>query len=215
MLSSADILQIANVVGPIVVLLFLLCFEACSSYLMSSSRNVWNVPPFSTALPKQLNLVPRTCRLTVQFSGIYTALYTECKYGRPLGQPWSSCAQERLVRPREFFLTARLSDWVDRYGLIRVVASLGTTKRFYSNRNYLYFPENLFTKKVKDSRDSARRWDALHSKSAKVQVQVQVQVVASLALEEMTHESIWMKEFSQEMVLFHDACIVCYLSNKR
>ena len=83
------------------------------------------------------------------------------------------------------------------------------------NRNYLYFPENLFTKKVKDSRDSARRWDALHSKSAKVQVQVQVQVVASLALEEMTHESIWMKEFSQEMVLFHDACIVCYLSNKR
>ena len=59
-----------------------------------------------------------------------------------------------------------------------------------------------------------RRGDGKHF-TAKVQVQVQVQVVASLALEEMTHESIWMKEFSQEMVLFHDACIVCYLSNKR
>ena len=50
--------------------------------------------------------------------------------------------------------------------MLRVVASLGTTKRFYSNRNYLYFPENLFTKKVKDSRESARRWEALHSESA-------------------------------------------------
>ena len=50
--------------------------------------------------------------------------------------------------------------------MLRVVASLGTTKRFYSNRNYLYFPENLFTKKAKDSRDSARRWEALHSESA-------------------------------------------------
>ena len=28
--------------------------------------------------------------------------YTECKYGGSLGQPGSSCAKARLVRPREF-----------------------------------------------------------------------------------------------------------------
>ena len=29
-------------------------------------------------------------------------VYTECKYGGPLGRPGSSCAKARLVRPREF-----------------------------------------------------------------------------------------------------------------
>ena len=41
---------------------------------------------------------------------------------------------------------------------------------------------DLFTKKVKDSCDSARRWEALYSES----------VLASLALDEKTHESILM-----------------------
>ena len=42
------------------------------------------------------------------------------------------------------------------------------------------FPRSLFTKKVKDSCDSVRRWEALYSES----------VLASLALDERTHESI-------------------------
>ena len=29
-------------------------------------------------------------------------IYTECKYGGPLGRPGSSCAKARLVRPPEF-----------------------------------------------------------------------------------------------------------------
>ena len=41
------------------------------------------------------------------------------------------------------------------------------------------------------------------------------QAIALLALKERTRGSIWMKEFSQEMVLFHDVCMVCYLSSKR
>ena len=41
------------------------------------------------------------------------------------------------------------------------------------------------------------------------------QVISLLALEERTRGSIWMKEFSQEMVLFHDVCMVCSLSSKR
>ena len=31
-----------------------------------------------------------------------TSVYTECKYGGPLGWPGSSCAKARLVRPQEF-----------------------------------------------------------------------------------------------------------------
>ena len=188
MFSSADILQIANVVGPIVVLLFLLCFEACSSYPMSSSRNVWNVPPFSTALPKQLNLVPRTCRLTVQFSGIYAALYTECKYGRPLGQPWSSCAQERLVRAQEFCFDGAIEsidmvcfELLLRWAPPRDFTLTGTTFTF----------QKIFSQR-KLRIHAIRRGDGKHFTA---KVQVQVQVVASLALEEMTLESIWMKEF--------------------
>ena len=35
---------------------------------------------------------------------------TECKYGRPLGHPASSCAKVRLVRPQEFCFDSRLSN---------------------------------------------------------------------------------------------------------
>ena len=54
--------------------------------------------------------------------------YTECKYGGSLGRPGSSCAKARLVRPREFVLTARLSDSVDLYGFLRVVTCLRAIK---------------------------------------------------------------------------------------
>ena len=74
-------------------------------------------------------------------------------------------------------------------------------KRFYSSLNYLYFPRDLFTKKVKDSCHLVQRREALYCKNASV--------LASLALEERMHESIWIKEFLQEMVLFHDVCMVC------
>ena len=33
---------------------------------------------------------------------LFTQTYTECKYGRPLGRPGSSCLKARLVRPKEF-----------------------------------------------------------------------------------------------------------------
>ena len=81
-------------------------------------------------------------------------------------------------------------------------------RRFYSSWNYLYFPWDLFKKKVKDSWYSAQQWETLYRKNAIV--------FASLALEERMHESIWIKEFFQEMVLFHDVYMVCnYLSSKR
>ena len=54
MFSSANILQVADVVLRVVSLLFLL-FLASSSPIWSS-RNEWNVPPFHTVLAKQLNL---------------------------------------------------------------------------------------------------------------------------------------------------------------
>ena len=54
MFSSANILQVADVVRRVVSLLFLL-FLASSSPICSS-RNEWNVPPFHIVLAKQLNL---------------------------------------------------------------------------------------------------------------------------------------------------------------
>ena len=61
--SSANILQIADVALRVVFLLFLPCFKL---FLPSSySWNEWNVRHFSSSRPKQLNLVPRSSRLTV------------------------------------------------------------------------------------------------------------------------------------------------------
>ena len=37
-------------------------------------------------------------RCAIVFHSCYTWLYTECKYGGPLGRPGSSCAKARLVR---------------------------------------------------------------------------------------------------------------------
>jgi len=54
MFSSANILQVANVVRPVVF--FLLLLFLASSSPICSSRNEWNVPPFRTVLAKQLNL---------------------------------------------------------------------------------------------------------------------------------------------------------------
>ena len=65
------------------------------------------------------------------------------------------------------------------------------------------FPRS-FHKKVKDSCDSVGRLEALNSES----------VLASLAFQERTHESSRMKKFLQEMVVFQDVCMVCYLFNK-
>ena len=42
-----------------------------------------------------LNVIEDVC----YFLGV---LYTECKYGGPLGRPGSSCAKARLMRPQEF-----------------------------------------------------------------------------------------------------------------
>ena len=62
--SSANILLIADVVPQVVLLMLLL------------SRNEWNVPPFCTHYQKQPNLVPRSSRLTVQYSGNYAVKLT-------------------------------------------------------------------------------------------------------------------------------------------
>ena len=62
-------------------------------------------------------------------------LYTECKYGGPLGRPGSSCMKARLVRPQEF-CWLRVNETIE---LLRAWAP--PKKRFYSSWNYLYFPE--------------------------------------------------------------------------
>ena len=65
--SSANILQISDVDLRVFFLMFLLFLaiispsSSCSSY----SWNEWNVRHFSSSQPKQLNLVPRSSRLTV------------------------------------------------------------------------------------------------------------------------------------------------------
>ena len=59
--SSANILQIPDVALRVAVLAMFLAIISPSSY----SWNVWDVPHFLFLQPKPLNLVPRTCRLTV------------------------------------------------------------------------------------------------------------------------------------------------------
>ena len=46
---------------------FCSCYVLGSSSAISSSRNVWNVPPFCTALPKEHNLIPRASLLPLFF----------------------------------------------------------------------------------------------------------------------------------------------------
>ena len=53
MFSSANILQVANVVRRVVFFLFLLFLA--SSWPICSSRNEWNIPPFRTLLANQFN----------------------------------------------------------------------------------------------------------------------------------------------------------------
>ena len=47
-----------------------------NSSLILSSRNEWNVRPFCTHYQNQPNLVPRSSRLTVQYSGNYAVKLT-------------------------------------------------------------------------------------------------------------------------------------------
>ena len=56
----------------------------------------------------------------------------------------------------------------------------GHQKEDFTLAGIALLSRDLFTKKVEDSCDSARRWEALYSES----------VLASLALDERTHESI-------------------------
>ena len=46
---------------------FCSCYVLGSSSAISSSRNVWNVPPFCTVLPKEHNLIPRASLLPLFF----------------------------------------------------------------------------------------------------------------------------------------------------
>ena len=63
--SSANILQIADVTLRVVFLLFLPCFNLAIFSPSSYSWNKWNVRHFSSSLSKQLNLAPRSSRLSV------------------------------------------------------------------------------------------------------------------------------------------------------
>jgi len=62
--SSANILQIADVALRVVFLLFLPCFQLCFRLVLTLETSEMSAI-FSSSQPKQLNLVPRSSRLTV------------------------------------------------------------------------------------------------------------------------------------------------------
>ena len=61
--SSTNILQTADVAPRVVLLLFLPCFSYYFAQFLLLKRV--KCPPFLFPQPKQLNLVPRSSRLTV------------------------------------------------------------------------------------------------------------------------------------------------------
>ena len=99
----------------------------------------------------------------IMLDGVYyKSLYTECKYSGSLCRPGSSCAKARLVRPQEFCfdcssLRMTRSIWF---------ASSCCLPERHENRDFTQagttftFPRS-FHKEVKDSCDSARRWEAI------------------------------------------------------
>ena len=62
--SSANILQIADVALRVIFLLFLPCFSLFSRLVLTLETSEMSAI-FSSSQPKQLNLVPRSSRLTV------------------------------------------------------------------------------------------------------------------------------------------------------
>jgi len=62
--SSANILQIADVALRVVFLLFLPCFQLFFRLVLTPETSEISAI-FSSSQPKQLNLVPRSSRLTV------------------------------------------------------------------------------------------------------------------------------------------------------
>ena len=72
--NSANILQTADVVRRVIFLLFLLCLWPIVRLFFLAKRVKSSATLY--ALPKQLNLVPRSSRLTVQFFGNYAVELT-------------------------------------------------------------------------------------------------------------------------------------------
>ena len=72
--STANILQIADVVRQVVLVLFLLCFESIVRLFLP--RETSEVSAILYLRPKRLSLVPRSPRLTVQKSSKFAAHLT-------------------------------------------------------------------------------------------------------------------------------------------
>ena len=81
--------------------LILKAFSRLASGKCITFRRVHRLPSESRQINKGREINKKGTSTNIIFRSHLT-IYTECKYGGPLGRPGSSCAKARLERPQEF-----------------------------------------------------------------------------------------------------------------